>query len=68
MTRKDYILLAEALKKAKPDRQHMTHGALETATNEWELCVGVVGFALATDNPRFDAELFFQNCGMEEKA
>ncbi len=61
MTRKDYILLADALKAAAyalnpPERT----GAL-LAANE-------IAHSLAEDNPRFDRARFLKACGLEPGA
>jgi hypothetical protein len=52
MTKKDYELLAAALRQAFPmldnDDQRM----------QWAVCVGAVAAALAKDNPRFNPEKF----------
>ena len=61
MTRKDYILLADALKAAAyslnpPERT----GAL-LAANEIAHC-------LAEDNPRFDRARFLKACGLDPEA
>ena len=61
MTRKDYVLLAEALKAViqsvdKPERT----GAL-LAANEIAHC-------LAEDNPRFDRARFLKACGLDPEA
>lgn len=58
MTRKDYILLADALKAAAyalnpPERT----GAL-LAANE-------IAHSLAEDNPRFDRARFLKACGLD---
>jgi len=56
MTRKDYILIAEALKRAKPG-----YGA---ALDGWDDCVHSLCAALGEDNQRFEHARFLENCGV----
>ena len=65
MTRKDYELIAKALKLA---RDNLTQGQDSTAL----VCVGIcnvnairVADALANENPRFDRERFLEACGIQ---
>lgn len=55
MTRKDYKLIAAALREAKPEGDNM---ALAT----WQLTVNNIATALAGDNPRFDYQIFLKAC------
>lgn len=59
MTRKDYILIAEALKEA--------HAYAIDAARRLGVASAAyhVADALAYDNPRFDRELFLRNCGVQ---
>lgn len=68
MTRKDYILIANALKLAKPIAKHEAY-ALDH--NE-RLCFDTfrnaahsVANAFASDNPRFDLERFLKAAGVK---
>lgn len=61
MTRKDYVLLAEALKAVvqsvdKPERT----GAM--------LAAHELSYRLGQDNPRFDRRRFIEACGLEWNA
>ena len=60
MTRKDYVLIAAALAKAKPARWH--DGA-QTAQHCAD-CTYIAD-ALAQDNPRFDRERFLKAAGVQ---
>lgn len=53
MTRKDYELLADALRGAYPIAENNTPGTA------WDLCVSAIAEALKHDNPRFDPVKFF---------
>lgn len=60
MTRKDYELIAAALKDARlpdPSSQHAI---------QHELCCKDVAYALQSDNPRFDRTRFLKACGLED--
>ncbi len=59
MTRKDYVLLAEALLGAKPARWH------DGAQNSQHCadCMSIAD-ALARDNPRFDRHRFLVAAGV----
>jgi len=57
MTRKDYVLLAVALKNARPERD----GLCQTA---WLAAVTNVSDALMRDNPRFVSGRFLDACGV----
>lgn len=69
MTRKDYILIAEAIREPR-----------ERAQREWELTEGEswkleanvidnialrIASRLKADNPRFNSERFLETCGVE---
>lgn len=62
MTRKDFILLAEALKLARVrgDYAHDTHmlAGVDRAAEK-------VADALAAENPRFDRARFLKACGVQ---
>lgn len=55
MTRKDYVMLAAALRAARPPK-----GSADRFG--WARCVQSVGDALAVDNPAFDRPRFIANC------
>jgi len=62
MSRKDYILIAAALKFTKPEP--LAGLPVEQAiTNTWQNTVSAVASALARDNARFDASRFLAACG-----
>jgi len=58
MTKKDYILLAEALRSSAP--------ASKKNYSQWVAAVQSITRALATDNPRFNADKFIRACGVHE--
>jgi hypothetical protein len=53
MTRKDYILIADALRSEKPN-----DGWDPNKRVQWDLDCKAIAQALAGDNPRFDREHF----------
>ena len=56
MTRKDYKLLADALRSVRPDGIPMRFEA-------WQFAVHAVADALAQDNPRFNLSRFLEAAG-----
>jgi len=64
MTRKDYILIAAALKDAHALCSHPFAGPV-TAEAGCELAAQRVADALARDNPRFDRERFLKAAGVQ---
>lgn len=61
MTRKDYILIAEALKEARAEALALRAGAGVGVT----IAAVRLADALARDNPRFDRERFLKACGVQ---
>lgn len=59
MTRKDYELIARALKRAAAEAQAEGHDLDALRTGAIELA-----YSLADDNPRFDRERFMKACGL----
>jgi hypothetical protein len=59
MTRKDYQLIAAALKDAREANVVYTNGEHVT-----DLCAVRVANALESDNPRFDRARFLAACGV----
>jgi hypothetical protein len=65
MTRKDYILIAAALKEARaqtPVTDNINH-TFELLGNS--TAARVIAHALAKDNPRFDRERFLEAAGTD---
>jgi len=61
MTRKDYVLIAGALRKARE--------RYPTPANTAHLCVAdCIADALVGDNPRFDRDRFVEACMLGEGA
>lgn len=63
MTKKDYALIAQALKEAQPSWDDYSGEAYDQHCNDCE----VVAEALARDNPRFNRERFLKACGVESR-
>ncbi len=60
MTRKDYVIIAAALKKSGDEcRAEYANGAYAT-----ERIAREIARALAADNPRFDGERFLKAAGV----
>lgn len=57
MTRKDYELIAAAIKATKPPSHH------QAADQQHEWTASTLADALGRDNPRFDRERFIKACG-----
>lgn len=61
MTRKDYVLIAEALR--------ITNGSIKVAPYDAETALGLVAEVIAdrleNENPRFDRERFLTACGVK---
>jgi hypothetical protein len=64
MTRKDYIAIAETLRKNKP--YSLDHEQQYDMITQWERCVRGIAGVLASDNPLFDRRRFFEACVLEE--
>ena len=60
MTRKDFEVVAKALKAAKPDREDGFYVAVQ-----WRRTVAEMAAALALTNGRFNRDRFLRACGME---
>lgn len=64
MTRKDYQLIADTLRRAKPGSDYQ-YAPVNTDTDvQWRVTCGLVAGALATDNPRFNHDIFFAAIGI----
>jgi hypothetical protein len=55
MTQKDFVLIANALRAAKPDGKAAQKGYIS-----WVHCVTNIADALATTNPRFQRDAFLK--------
>lgn len=67
MTRKDYILIAAALRVARPAVIPGSNVIMNgTARSVWYACVTAVANALKADNARFEASRFFDACGVPD--
>lgn len=62
MRRRDYELIAQALKHARPNRGSVDS---EVCRIGWLRCVESIGAALEIDNAGFDYQLWLHNCGVE---
>jgi hypothetical protein len=62
MTRKDYVLIAEAAATARPNPRS-DRG--KDWYDGWHVTVCALANALANDNPRFDRERFLKACGVQ---
>lgn len=68
MTRKDYVLIARAIRYAKPaDIQDRKDPRLNRFVQDaWSSVRDNIARALATDNPRFDRARFCDACERED--
>lgn len=67
MTRKDYVLIAGALRSTRPPVDLMPNDG-PAAFTAWADTVSSVTVALAFDNPDFNQEVFLEACGLPEEA
>ena len=66
MTRKDYILIANALRDARAKiRQCEPEESLADLCDGVSYAIDYITDALARDNPRFDRAKFLEACGAE---
>lgn len=61
MTKKDYELIADALKMTKPSE-------LQEVVYQWEMDVNAIMEVLAQDNGKFNPSRFLTACGLEVNA
>jgi len=69
MTRKDFVLIAEALSvvKPKPDVEKTRYSARNIQRIiQWNYTVTAIANRLEAANPRFDIEIFLRACGYGE--
>lgn len=64
MTRKDYILIANALRDARPLEYPEVYRKLDPLSRQWEACVRNVARALHRDSAEFDDDRFLKACGV----
>ena len=59
MTKKDYILLAGAIQESMPNDSYMERA------EQYKITARKIAEALASDNPRFNYNTFYNACGLE---
>jgi hypothetical protein len=63
MTRKDYVLISEAIAQAVTDaRLHDSHISVEAVKCSLGMLANGLAYDLARDNPRFDKDRFLTAC------
>lgn len=62
MTKKDYILIAAALNRSKPESYLKGIIHSPNLERQWECDVEHIADVLQEDNPRFDRDKFIQAC------
>jgi hypothetical protein len=65
VTRKDFVLLAEALKESKPP-QHDQYDAEGNRFQQWDVDVQAIGVAIQKEHTGFDISWFYENCGISD--
>lgn len=70
MTRKDFVVVAAALKASHPGALHPAanieaRNAYNYACDQWRRTCRAVAGALVNTNARFDSERFLAACGVE---
>ena len=67
MTRKDYVLIADAMRRSRPLATTEAGRKLCAAELEtFRLCCDQLAAMLAGDNARFDRSRFLKACGVED--
>jgi len=62
MTRKDFDLIAGALKKSRVEGHGLNTASTRYINEQWELTVECISHALSTTNDRFDHSRFVKAC------
>lgn len=65
MTKKDYILLAQALKNSKITLEFAGNVLFAGTSGQWQATVLEIVDTLQRDNPYFDRNRFLSACGYE---
>ena len=65
MTRKDYIALADALRKARRDNTRPPRNGLSEHNRGVDWAARNIADELARDNPRFDRQRFLEAAGVQ---
>lgn len=66
MTRKDYVLIADAVRSTKPvSGPGLSAAELTGQQAQYEWTAGVLAGRLAVTNPRFDRQRFLTACGVQ---
>lgn len=68
MTRKDYVLIAEAIQAEHAwvqENRAVLGSCVDAQLFRMKETAGRIAGAMAQDNPRFDRERFMQACGFE---
>ena len=69
MTRRDYVRIAEALRRARFGLTSEWQGqARIMALRGWRESAAEIADSLASENPRFDRARFYAACGMDGAA
>ena len=63
MTRKDYVLIAEALNQSRLNMETLFPDEVRKYGYGSFNAAELIGYALCRDNPRFDMARFMQACG-----
>lgn len=64
MTRKDYIVIADGLNRAKPIAAD-TKAKLKAIKGQWRTTCEYMCDVLAADNMNFNRDIFLKACGVE---
>lgn len=66
MTRKDYELIAGALRSGFMTQPPSPMGSEVNIYDNYRIIVGSMANALEQDNPRFNKTIFYDACGIKE--
>jgi hypothetical protein len=65
MTRKDYVVLAQVLKDAKPGTgPGLSEVEYQAQVSQWQWTASLLAVALQRDNPRFNRDTFNAAAGV----
>lgn len=68
MTRRDYVMIAAALRDSKPYKCELTPDGeyANPLCTQWAKTARQIAYELAEDNPRFDKQRFLDAAGVED--
>jgi hypothetical protein len=68
VTRRDYVLIADAMRQARPPRPIALGDGIDPGWATWLSACCCLSFKLMVSNPRFDSQRFLDACGINAEA